>query len=185
MISKPLPVEGFDGVIEERMTELGDMLRAKAPDTVALLQDGKTYSYGDIEKLANRFANLFRSLGLVVDDKVNLLLGNDPLTVAAYFGAFKTGVVANPLHDRLSADEIAYIIGHSRSKLLITSALHADVVADAVSRLENPIQILCFGDTKDVATLPDTLFDRQSDQPPPEPVLPPDADALAASQIIR
>lgn len=160
------------------MTELGDILRTKAPDAIALLQEDKTYSYGVLEKLANRFANLFRSLGLGVDDKVNLLLGNDPLTVAAYFGAFKTGVVANPLHDRLLAEEIAYIVGHSRSKLLITGSLYADVVSDVVSRLEKPIQVLCFGEAKGFASLPSALFDEQSDEAPPEPVLPADADAL-------
>lgn len=160
------------------MSELGNILQNKVPSAPALLHENNTYSYGMLEKLANRFANLFRELGLKADDKVSLMLGNDPLTVAAYFGAFKVGVVANALHDRLLAEEIAYIVGHARSKLIVTSSLYVDVIADVVKQLEKPVPIFCFGEPNGLSVLPSRLFDEQSDAVPPEINLPADTDAL-------
>lgn len=160
------------------MSELGDILQSKDSNAVALLHEGETYSYGKMEILANRFANFFRSLGLALDDKVSLMLGNDPLTVAAYFGAFKTGVVANPLHDRLLAEEIAYIVGHARSKLIVTSSQYADVIAKVVKQLDKPIQVLCFGKARGFKALPGALLDAQSAVFFDGPKLADDADAL-------
>lgn len=160
------------------MSELGNILRTKEAASTALLQEDKIISYGALEKLANRFAHLFRAIGLVPGDKVSLLLGNDPLIVAAYFGAFKTGIVANPIHDRLLAEEISYIVGHAGSKLLVTSSQYSEIVADVVNRLEKPAQVLCFGEPKGFSALPGALFDEQSEEAPAELDLPADTDAL-------
>lgn len=160
------------------MSELGRILQPKAPKTIALLHEGKNYSYGALEKSANRFANFYGSAGLMPGDKVSLLLGNDPLMVAGCLGAFKSGIVANPLHDKLLADEIAYIIRHAGSKLLVTDARYADVVTDVLGHLEEKIQILCFGEAQNLPAHSGSEFNTQNDMFLDEPELPTGADAL-------
>ena len=126
--------------------QLGEILSVQDPLSAAVVFEDKRFSYADLEGISNQFANLFASLGIAAGERVSLLLGNDPLTIAAYFGAFKSGVVASPLHDRLSALEIAYIIDHAGSELVITSEGFAETLAEAMSGLSKSPRVLCFGD---------------------------------------
>ncbi len=126
--------------------QLNEILADAESDALAILYDDSVFTYADMEKLSNQFANLFQELRYEPGDRVSILLGNDPRTVAAIFGSFKSGVIANPLHDRLTSKEVGYIIDHAGSKLIITGEDFADTVNAAVSDLPDPPQILCFGD---------------------------------------
>src|SRR5690606_12382247 len=97
---------------------LGEILQAHPAGDPAIIFDGKSYSYGELDRLSNQFGNLYQSLGLGPQSRVSFLLGNDILMVAAYLGAFKTNTTANALGASLKAEEVAYILEHAGSKLL-------------------------------------------------------------------
>lgn len=141
--------------------QLNEILSAKQRSTPAILFEDAILTYGDLDDMSNRFANLYRSLGIGPDQRVSLLLGNDPLIIGAYFGAFKTGVIANPLHDRLAPAEISYIIDHAGSGLLITSEHYVSKVAEALGTLASPPRVLCFGDTSGLECESRELLDEQ------------------------
>ena len=136
--------------------QLGEMLRSRESSSTALLFEDEIYSYGELETLSNRFAHLLLSLGLKAGDSVSYLLGNDPLLVAGYIAGFKTGIVTNPLHDRLTADEIAYIVNHADSKVVVVGEPYTATLAEALKAIRE-VRVVCFGDSGPLqgATVPD------------------------------
>jgi long-chain acyl-CoA synthetase len=144
--------------------QLRDILPRHEASATAILCEDWRLSYAELESVAVRFSNLFGALGLASGERVSLLLGNDPLTVAAIIGAFKAGVVANPLHDRLSSHEIGYILDHAGSKLVVTSERFAGVLGHALTELENKPLMLCFGVSDGLSSISKALFYRQSEK---------------------
>lgn len=126
------------------MTQLGDMLRRRDSASAALLFEDKIYSYGDMEALSNRFGRMLLSLGVEPGECVSYILGNDPLLIAGYVAGFKTGIVTNPLHDRLTPDEIAFIVGHAGSKVVVIGEQYAETAASALKTM-NGVRTVCFG----------------------------------------
>ena len=124
--------------------QLGEMLGKHHPASTALLFEDQIYSYGELDALSNRFARMLLSLGVRAGESVSYLLGNDPLLVAGYIAGFKTGIVTNPLHDRLTADEIAYIVNHAGSKIVVAGESYAATLAEALKGIKN-IRVVCFG----------------------------------------
>ncbi len=75
----------------------GHLLRSAArrfPSRPALIFEGKSLSYQQLEAEANRFGRFLLSLGVKPGDRVMLVLPNLPQLVIAYFGALKAGAVA-------------------------------------------------------------------------------------------
>ncbi len=133
---------------------LGELLSSNRSSRPAIVFEGQTLSYADLDDLSNRFAHLFARLDLAAGDRVSMLMGNEPLVVAAYFGMFKSGQIANPINNRLTAEEVAYILGHAGSKLLITTPEFLETACDAAGRLEEPPAILCMGEPAAPASMP-------------------------------
>lgn len=114
----------------------GDLINRNDTDSrPAIVYGDEVWSYGDLDRTANQFARMLCAAGLGPGDRVSLLVGNDPYLVAAYLGAFRCGLVANPLNTRLTAGELAYVIGHAGSAWIITDGEHADLARQALDRL--------------------------------------------------
>lgn len=100
------------------------------PDQPAIImaEDGTATSYGELEIAANKGAQLFRSLGVKAGDTVALWLKNCPEYYQIYWAAQRAGLYICPISTQLTADEAAYILNDSASRLLVT---HSDVPAAA------------------------------------------------------
>ena len=117
--------------------ELSDLLRAHRGSKAAIeYEGGETHGYADLDALADRFARAFLARGLRRGDRVAFLAASDPLVIAAFIGCWRAGVVANPLNNRLTATELAWIIGHSVPKLLVASPEFRALAADAIAQSE-------------------------------------------------
>src|SRR5690242_18932116 len=71
---------------------------------------------------------LTASYGLTPGDRVAILMRNRPEYLEALFGAWHAGLVAVPVNARLHRDEIAYILEHSGTAVVLTDEEHADDV---------------------------------------------------------
>ena len=81
-------------------------------------------------------------LGLWPGDRVAIVMRNRPEYLEAMFGAWHAGLVAVPVNARLHRDEIAYVLDHSGSSVVLTDAEHAgDVIplVDQVDRLRTAV----------------------------------------------
>ncbi|HMO74832.1 MAG TPA: acyl-CoA synthetase [Sphingopyxis sp.] len=101
-----------------------------APDRPAIVMaaTGAATSYAELEVAGNRGAQLFRSLGIAAGDTVAVWLKNCLEYFPIYWAAQRAGLYLCPISSQLTAEEAAYILNDSGSKLLVT---HADVPAAA------------------------------------------------------
>jgi fatty-acyl-CoA synthase len=74
------------------------------PRTAILFGD-RSLTFREVDRLSNRIAHSFASMGLAKGDRLALLLDNGLYSVPCDFGGVKAGLVRTPLNGRLSLDE--------------------------------------------------------------------------------
>ena len=105
---------------------------ANRPDHPAVIMagSGKQMTYREMDDAANQFAQLLRSRGLKANDAFAILLENRIEYFKLMWGSQRAGTLLVPISTRLTAPEISYILKDSGAKLLITSPMFADIIAD-------------------------------------------------------
>ena len=104
-------------------------------DQIALRWIAKTgertdYTYAELSKLTNRFANVLRSNGMTKGDKVYALLGRVPDLYIAALGTLKAGCVFCPLFSAFGPEPIQARMKIGGANALVTSVrLHQRKVA--------------------------------------------------------
>jgi len=107
-----------------------------------------------------------RGLGLSPGDRVAILMRNRPEYVEAMFAAWHAGLVAVPVNARLHPDEIAYILEHSETSVVLTDDDHVADVEPLVGALPTlQAALVAPGDRWDglVSSPPVALTDRRPD----------------------
>lgn len=115
---------GFD-VIEKRAKEQ-DKLAFITVDKVG--ENVEHYTFSDLDNASNRFANALLDTDVQKGDFAFVMI---PRIAEWYFvmiGCCKTGVVAMPGTNLLTAKDIEYRINRSKAKLVIVSSENADKV---------------------------------------------------------
>ncbi|GAA4047043.1 long-chain-fatty-acid--CoA ligase [Parerythrobacter jejuensis] len=92
----------------------------RAPAAPFLHFMGRTYSYGEIYREARRFAAGLQARGIAKGDRVGLFLPNVPIYVSAYYGAMMAGAVVVNFSPLYSVEELAWQVGDSGTRLLVT-----------------------------------------------------------------
>jgi len=90
------------------------------PNKTALIFEGKSFTYKELDQLANRVANGLCGLGIERGDRVALFLPNIPEFVISYLGILKLGAVAVSLNVMLKSGEVKFILNDCSAKALIT-----------------------------------------------------------------
>ncbi|MEK7265752.1 MAG: long-chain-fatty-acid--CoA ligase [Pseudomonadota bacterium] len=106
------------GVIEEQA--------GRIPAETALIFEGRTFTYADMETRANRAAQALLALGLKRGDRLCWLARNVATFWHALLGASKIGVVMTPVNWRLAPAEIAQIIADARPALFVGEKMFID-----------------------------------------------------------
>lgn len=81
----------------------------------------EAYSYADLARLSNRFANVLGSLGLGQGDRVFSLLGRSPENLVAAFGALKNRCVFCPLYAAFGPEPVATRLRLGEARALVTT----------------------------------------------------------------
>ncbi len=103
-----------------------------APDKPAVveLETGRAVSYRELDGRADRAARLLvETFGVGRGDRVAVLGANRLEQVELYFAVAKLGAVLVPVNWRLTAEEVAYVLGDSRPDLLVYGSDVAATVA--------------------------------------------------------
>ena len=88
---------------------------------VSLAFEGREWTNVEQQRLANRFAHALGRLGLVIGDRVVVLLPNCPEVLQAYAGILKAGCVIVPVVFLLGPDEVRHILADSEAKVVVTA----------------------------------------------------------------
>ena len=90
-----------------------------APDKVAVICEGNSITYGQLNGRVNQVAHGLLARGITRGNRVALLLYNSIELVTLYFALAKMGCVGIPLNFRLSGRELSAVINGSNATRLI------------------------------------------------------------------
>ena len=85
--------------------------------------EARDYSYGDLYRLTNQFANVLRTLGVGKGDRVFVLAGRIPELYLTALGTLKNGSVFCPLFSAFGPEPIQQRLAIGEGKVLITTDL--------------------------------------------------------------
>jgi len=114
-------------------------------------------TYAELARLANRFANALRGLGVGKGDRVFLLCGRNPELYIAALGALKNGSVVTPLFSAFGPEPIRTRLGLGDAKVLVTTeTLYRRKVAGIVGDLPGLAHVLLIGEADAPTAVPGT-----------------------------
>jgi len=85
-------------------------------------EDGRVWSYADLDHETSVNVNMFRALGASPGARIGILDANTPEMVGLYLGCMKGGYTSAPLNYHLKAPELVYCLENSESELLFVAA---------------------------------------------------------------
>jgi long-chain acyl-CoA synthetase len=138
----------------------------RSPDKPALVMvpSGRTVTFGDYERRADRAAQLYRSLGLRRGDHVAMLMENNPEMVMCEAGAERAGLYYTCVNHFLARDEAAYIINDCGAEVVITSAAKRELAAELPALCPH-VRLWAMCDTDDPPTGFSSLDEVLGEQP--------------------
>lgn len=127
------------------MSNLYDRLAASFPDDgapFAYLPDGAIISYGEVDQLSARYANVLRSLNVATGDRVAVQAEKSIDMLMLYLGCLRAGAVFLPLNTAYTGEEIRYFLSDAEPALFVCSPHKLDgsrAIADGagVRRVES------------------------------------------------
>jgi long-chain acyl-CoA synthetase len=138
VVAKPSETINLDEIavgLPSRIHEVTARQLAKAPGRIALIENGASWSYRDLEQRVGQIATVLSSLGIRPGDRM-IIVSENCIALAALLLATSRldawAIVANP---RLSAHELDQIRDHSGARrMFFTSSVSKEAAAHA-SRL--------------------------------------------------
>jgi long-chain acyl-CoA synthetase len=112
----------------------------ESPAHPAILFEGRSISYGELDADASRLAHALAAHGVVAGDRVALYLPNVPAFAVCYYAAQKLGAIAVSINAIFKAAEVEYLVDDSGSVLLFTLAeLAANLPRDRCPALRHVV----------------------------------------------
>ncbi len=127
---------------------LGEVLPAAARrfgDKTALVIDGRTMSFNQLDQVSNRLANGLHGIGVGTGDRVTLYAQNCWEWVVSYYAIHKLGAVANPINVMLTPEEVGYVVGDCGAVALLASRDKGAPLLDLIAG-GSLKEIVIFGD---------------------------------------
>ena len=135
----------FNG--EEMLNHIGQIPAAAAlkfSNKEALVFEGKTFSFIEINELVEKFAGGLNDLGIVQGDTITLYAENSWEWVVSYFAIARVGAIINPVNTMLTPDEIEYVVRDCGAKAIIASPEKVAGIM-GVKAVSNVSVIISFG----------------------------------------
>jgi len=108
------------------------------PGRAAVICQGRTFTYAELNRLSNQVCRLLRERGVCPGDKVAYLLPNCATILAVYYAVQKLGAIAVPINVRSVPAELEYFLNASDASVL----LFAHAYAGTVSAVEGKARLL-------------------------------------------
>ena len=125
---------------------------ATQPDQPCLIMaaTGEVITYGEFEGRANQLAHLLLEHGLKPLDHYCVFMENNVRYLETCAAGERAGLYYTCINSYLTADEMAFIVNDSESKVLITSAARREVAIEAIKQCPNvSLHLIVDGDAND------------------------------------
>ncbi len=130
-----------------------DRARVVFGDRTAVIDGETRRTYEQFADRCERLAGATLTLALEPGDRVSVLAPNVEMPLEATFGFPLAGVVLNALNSRLSAGELAYIVGHAGSKVLFVDHELASVAEQIRAEVDGLRVVVSGGGDDEYETL--------------------------------
>ena len=113
-----------------RAFTLVDLIRRNAalyPHRAAFVFADRCITHAAYAERVERLAAALSAAGIVAGDRIVVVSNNNPEFVDLYGAAAWLGAILTPVNWRLSADEIAFIVGDARPRMVIADAAHHEL----------------------------------------------------------
>ncbi len=151
-LSAPINIDEIATGLSRRIHEVMAGHVANVPDQIALVEDGASWSYRDLDRRVTEIAAVLSSLGVRAGDRM-IIVSENGIALAGLLLATSRldawAIVANP---RLSARELDQIRDHSGARRMFFSASLSKEAAAHASRLGAEIRHL--GPLRDIGVGP-------------------------------
>ncbi|NLW92654.1 MAG: long-chain-acyl-CoA synthetase [Syntrophomonadaceae bacterium] len=172
------PFETIASLAQTQMMSLGSELERQAvtlKERPAIIFEERTVTFEELNALANRYANHFKSLGLQKGDVVALLMENRPEFLIAASGLSKLGVIVSLINNGVRKDVLAHALNICDAKMLIVGHELMEPFLEIREQvhLQEPGYIFVENEGRDLP-VPEGIIDLQPllaaapDQNPPE-----------------
>jgi acetyl-CoA synthetase len=116
----------------------------------------RDFTYADLQRRTNRFANVLKKLGVGKGDRVFLLAGRIPELYISALGALKNRSVFCPLFSAFGPEPIRQRLSIGDGRVLVTTPmLYKRKVADLRTALPNLQYVLLIGAPEEIAAIKD------------------------------
>src|SRR5262249_44184068 len=133
----------------------GDMLRRSAyrfPDKPAILWNGTSLLYRDLDAKANQLAHALLGLGLKPQAKVAMLSRNRTEYGIVFFGTSRTGYVLVNVSVLYAPEELSFVLDKADAEVLIFEDIFAEKVRAVRGALPKLKHLIVIGESKAEAT---------------------------------
>jgi amino acid adenylation domain-containing protein len=131
------------------IAELFAAQAARTPDAVAVIAQGRTLTYRELDESANRLARRLQNLGVKPDTLVGVAMGRSETLVVSLLGILKAGGAYVPLDPTYPPDRLSLVIEDSQMPVLLTTAASRAHLPPAAAGLT-------------ILDAEDTVFERES-----------------------
>ena len=90
------------------------------PNKTALVYGDRRFSWKQTYNRTRQLASVLKQHGIGEGDTVSVMGYNTPETYEAHFGVPMTGAVLHAINTRLDAKNIAFMMDHAETKILLT-----------------------------------------------------------------
>jgi amino acid adenylation domain-containing protein/non-ribosomal peptide synthase protein (TIGR01720 family) len=108
---------------------------SRTPDAPAVMFQGRTWSYAELNRLSNQLARRLRKLGAERGSLVGLCLERSPEAVVAILAVHKAGAAYVPLDPGYPPDRLAFMIQDAGVRLLLTEQHLREVLPAGAERI--------------------------------------------------
>src|SRR4051812_28390521 len=131
--------------VPERYNIARDVCFKHPPDKLAMVHEDpqgnvREVTWGELQELTNRFANVLAEEGVQKGDRVAMLLPPTPETPAAFLAAWHSGAILLSMSVLYGDEGIRHRVNDSQAKLVVTDAANASRIEGApVLLLDNAV----------------------------------------------
>ncbi|WP_207005729.1 non-ribosomal peptide synthetase, partial [Trinickia mobilis] len=127
--------ETAEEVAEQTLVELFEAQVQKAPEAVAMVYEGESLSYGELNERSNRLARELRARGVGAETLVGICVERSLEMVVGLLGILKAGGAYVPLDPGYPAERLAYMLADAQPVCVVSAGAAAQVLPAATALL--------------------------------------------------
>ncbi|EAU43089.1 acyl-CoA synthase [Fulvimarina pelagi HTCC2506] len=111
------------------------------PTKTAVVWRDRSWTWSEFHQIVLRLAKALKDRGIQKGDVVSIMCPNRPEMLAAHYAIPALGAVLNSVNTRIEAKDVAFILKHAESRLILADPTCADDARKAAQETGVPIEV--------------------------------------------